>query len=551
MRFCFVSTSRGSHFMTELLGALASSVRATGHSAELVLDEFSPLVEDLVYVVIPHEFDAWGSSAGGPDAVQRARTIALCTENPGTPWFEQTYRLVAEFGAAVSINRSSAAELRRRGIRCEHVQLGYFAGWDRWQRDETAARPIDVLYLGAADERRDPLLARIGARLWARECQFLVPPLEPRTAPRPDFLVETQKYERLASAKVLLNLHRTTSTAFEWMRFLEAICNGCVVVSEPSLDALPLVAGEHFVEAGAERIPGAIEALLDDPARLREMRLGAYDFVRERLPMAAAGGRLVELASELPHEPPANRALPAVVASTAAARPQHSSVASVAPPRRRRLPSLRSVSATLARRLSTERTAGRLAETPAYEFADPRVSVLHVAPAERELAATRNQLAANTRSEYLLVLPAAGGIFPATVERLARALDENANALFAYSMIAVLDGREAVELRGSLPWEPERLRRENWIDLPVLIRREPLLALGGWATDPALYGIEDFELWCRCAEGGYGAAHVPQVLAWHPRAESSAPRDVASLEPAATALLHERCPRLFGATPAS
>ncbi|HXP29269.1 MAG TPA: hypothetical protein VN804_05905, partial [Solirubrobacteraceae bacterium] len=134
-----------------------------------------------------------------------------------------------------------------------------------------------------------------------------------------------------------------------------------------------------------------------------------------------------------------------------------------------------------------------------------------------------------------------------TVERLVRALDDDADALFSYPMVAVFDGPRPVELRGSLPWEPERLRRENWIDAPVLIRRAPLLALGGWATDPALRGLEDFDLWCRCAEGGYGAAHVPQVLAWHPRTGDSAPRDVASLAPAVTALLHERCPRLFGA----
>ena len=36
--FCFVSTSRGSHFMTELLASLAASVEAAGHSVELRLD---------------------------------------------------------------------------------------------------------------------------------------------------------------------------------------------------------------------------------------------------------------------------------------------------------------------------------------------------------------------------------------------------------------------------------------------------------------------------------------------------------------------------------
>src|SRR5664280_344906 len=84
MRFCFVSTRRGSRFMTELLAAISAATAAAGHTTELVFDEFPPLREECVYVVIPHEFQAWGDPSGFPDARQRARTIALCTETPGT-----------------------------------------------------------------------------------------------------------------------------------------------------------------------------------------------------------------------------------------------------------------------------------------------------------------------------------------------------------------------------------------------------------------------------------------------------------------------------------
>jgi hypothetical protein len=300
MRFCFVSTRRGSPFMTELLAAISAATAAAGHTTEFVFDEFPPLRDECVYVVIPHEFRAWGDPGGFPDARQCERTIALCTENPGTEWFEQTCQLVPQFAAAVSINRSSATELQRRGIRCEHLQLGYSPLWDSWKRDESVERPIDVLYLGAADPRRDPLLAGFGRDLSARMCQFLIPPLEPRTRPRPDFLKGADKYHRLRSAKILLNLHRTTSSALEWMRFLEAICNGCVVVSEPCLDGDPLVPGEHFVAVSVEGIGPAIDHLLDQPDQLQLMRERAYDFVREELPMGSAAQRLAELATELP-----------------------------------------------------------------------------------------------------------------------------------------------------------------------------------------------------------------------------------------------------------
>jgi hypothetical protein len=301
MRLCFISTRRGSAFMTELLLALSDACADAGHTVELAFDAFPPIDDgETVYVAIPHEFYAHGDPSGLPDAHQRARTIALCTENPGTPWFDHTLELVTRFAAAVSINRSSAVALEQRGVPCAHIQLGYVPTWDTWYRDDSIPRPIDVLYLGAADPRRDPLLPGIRDALPARACQFLVPPLEVRTAPRPDFITGADKYHRLRSSRVLLNLHRTTSLAFEWMRFLEAICNGCVVVSESSLDPEPLIPGEHFLVADVDEIATVVDELLDDPARLLALRHRAYDFVRRELSMRPAAERLAELAGELP-----------------------------------------------------------------------------------------------------------------------------------------------------------------------------------------------------------------------------------------------------------
>jgi Glycosyl transferases group 1 len=592
MQFCFVSTRRGSHFMTELLGAFADALADEGHSVELVLDAFPQRDLDCVYVVVPHEFDAWGDPSGFPDARQRARTIALCTENHGTEWFEATYRLISQYAAAAAINRASAAELRRRGIRCEHVQLGYVPSWDSWRRDEATRREIEVLYLGAADPRRDPLLAGLGGDLARRRCEFLVPPLEPRTGPRPDFLTGARKYQRLRAAEVLLNLHRTTSAALEWMRFLEAICNGCVVVSEPSIDGDPLIAGEHFVEARADRIGQVIDDLLDEPDSLRATRQRAYDFVREELPMRSAATRLAELAAELPRSasPETGRALGAAVASDAevalalrltqagteptsrcleqARRPVEDGGASpgvfgTTPARRgperliRRLRralgtdgtiDIRSRSYDQARpHVSVISVVAPGNEQPAVEAlvsigesSDCRLEVLTVAtatggpllerfsrdhpslpfasyrvPAIDTPGAALNRLIEHARGDHVFVMDPRGGVFPGTLTRLAEALDGDRMASFAYSMVAVFEGERATKLRSSLPWEPVRLMRDDWIDGMALVRRERLIELGCFTTDPSLAGWEAFDLWCRCAEtGGYGL-HVPQVLAWH------------------------------------
>jgi hypothetical protein len=613
MRFCFVSTSRGSPFMTELLSAVCAATASEGHTVDFAFDEFPPLHEGGVYVVIPHEFRAWGNPRGFPDQRQRARTIALCTENPGTQWFEATHRLVRQFAAAMSINRSSTAELRRLGIPCEHLQLGYTSLWDSWLGDPAAERQIDVLYLGAADPRRDPLLGGCGQHLWKRECQFLVPPLEPRQRPRPDYLSGAEKYERLRSARVLLNLHRTTSAALEWMRFLEAICNGCVVVSEPCLDSEPLVAGEHFVAARADSIALVVDRLLDDPEELRRLRERAYDFVREELPMGHAVDQLAELAAELPLQP-LDTLDPAFTSGATPAQPagapgETAGATSIQAHEPRRL--LRDIF----QRVSRGRRPGVeiRAQTPAYAAATPQVSVVvtvhgrkrdaaealagvaasrccelevlvldeaadgrsaaavrcflddhqwlpaallrrlasrGLADSRNTLADSRNTLAERARGEYVFILDADGGIYPSALERLVTALDADRQATFAYPMVAVFDGDGPVELLSSLPWEPERLKRGDRVDAMALVRRERLLELGGYATDPRLAGWEDFHLWCQCAEAGDHGVHVPQVLGWRRRTASSMPRPETGT-PATWALMQARFPQLLGVASAA
>ncbi len=601
MRFCFVSTSRGSPFMTELLSAVSAATASAGHTVDFAFDEFPPLEDRDVYVVIPHEFRAWGNPRGFPDPGQRARTIALCTENPGTEWFEATHQLVPQFAAAMSINRASTAELRQLGIPCEHLQLGYTSLWDTWLGDPSAERQIDVLYLGAADPRRDPLLGGCGRHLWRRDCQFLVPPLEPRRRPRLDYVSGAEKYERLRSARILLNLHRTTSAALEWMRFLEAICNGCVVVSEPCVDSEPLIAGEHFVAARADSIALVADRLLDDPEELRRLREAAYDFVRSELPMSHAVDQLAELAAELPLRPLDTRD-PTFTSGAATAQPprapgEPARATSIEAREPRRL--LRNIS----RRVSRGRRPGAefRAQTPAYAAAAPRVSVavtvhgrerdavetlasvaaslrcelevlvLDEAPDRRSAAAargflndhpwlpaallhgptncglgeSRNTLVERARGEYVFMLDADGGIYPSALERLVMALDADRQATFAYPMVAVFDGDGPVELLGSLPWEPDRLKRGDRIQAMTLIRRERLLELGGYATDPRLAGWEDFHLWCQCAEAGDHGVHVPQVLGWRRQTSSSMPRWETGAPPT-WALMQARFPQLLG-----
>ena len=332
MRLCLVKASRANSFMHELIDVVGDTARDLGVEVADVWDAF-PATDDgqSVYVLVPHEYFALAPVTGWPSLTQRRRTIAFCTEHPGTEHYEASFSLLRGLGGAVDINRSAAAESGRRGVRAEHFQLGYVRRWDRWGGDPGAERPIEVLYLGSADERRARLLAGYSDVLWRRHCRVLVSPMQPKAESRGDFLVGEAKWDLARASRVLLNLHRGASRAFEWQRCLEAICNGCVVVSEHSDDLDLLVPGVHLVSAQPGSVGYLADHLLDRPDLLARIRDDAYAFVRDELSVVPSVEALLAIAHRLARRPRRIRrgALPRVART---ASPPVPAVATEPPP---------------------------------------------------------------------------------------------------------------------------------------------------------------------------------------------------------------------------
>jgi cellulose synthase/poly-beta-1,6-N-acetylglucosamine synthase-like glycosyltransferase len=130
----------------------------------------------------------------------------------------------------------------------------------------------------------------------------------------------------------------------------------------------------------------------------------------------------------------------------------------------------------------------------------------------RGLAATRNTGIQQARTGRLLMLDADNEVRPLAIARLMDALDADPKASFAYGIMEQFTSDGPVGLLSSFGWDPERLRIGNYIDAFSLIRAEELRALGGYSSDPRLYGWEDYDLWARMAESGRHAAFVPEII---------------------------------------
>lgn len=282
-------------FMEELLADVAATVTAVGGSASSHRGSVSEVVsDDCVAVIVPHEYYALTTP---PDPNLRKRTIGFGVEHPGTQSFENSAEATRDLASSFEIAEASVAEMTRRGVACERFVLGYNRRWDSVAFP--GDRDIDVAHLGTADESRLGLLAPVAADLASYRLQLLLPPHEWMSGERPDFMIGEKKHRLLRRSRIILNLHREGSTAFEWVRALDAIRNKCVVLTAPSTGLAPLVPGEHLLVARPETMSSIAMAALADPESLAAIADSAYQLCSEQLNMESSARRLVEIADDV------------------------------------------------------------------------------------------------------------------------------------------------------------------------------------------------------------------------------------------------------------
>ena len=289
LTIAFVSAPGSSVFMAELLAGVADAVTALADPDVTVVSHHG-LVSDVVdgatvAVVVPHEYLAVAPPE--PDDVL-AHTVAFGVEHPGTSTFRASTRVGHGSGRGsrspsapwTACPHGASTARCSPWATCRAGTSGVAARLSATSTSPTSGRPNRAGY---------GILAHAAPALAALRTELLAPPHEPMTGPRPDFLVGADKWRLLARSKVLVNLHREDKSALEWVRVLEAMHNGCVVVTEPSSDLGPLVPGEHLLVAHPENVGLVAAAVARD------------DALRERI--ATAGPRCAA-ASTWPRPPP-------------------------------------------------------------------------------------------------------------------------------------------------------------------------------------------------------------------------------------------------------
>jgi hypothetical protein len=462
---CFVLAPGQNYFFVEVAEAMKLELAGVGVRSEISREGFPPLRDGLVYVLIPpHEFRGLAPPEHWPTPAQLERTMFYCFEQPGTKFFDEDVRMSrGPVGAVLDINAGSVEAFREKGVLAHHAPLGWTSAWTFPERRK---RDVDLLHLGIYSPRRGEALARSAERLARRRTALVLGDDHgPNSGKQPNFTIGDEKWDLLARSRVLLNIHVGDRPYFEWLRVIQAICNGVLVVSEHSTGTPPLRAGEHFVSGAADELVALAEPYLEDEELRATMAGRALDYLRQRLPLSATAQRVSLIAEDVGRRPVTPGSHDEVVAW-----PDNSGI-----------------------------RAEVLREAPAAEAGDG--SALFE-PGDDEVA---------------LIEDSHMRFFPGGLSRLETALAYYPGAAFAWGLV-VEDG-DPPKLRNVFPWQPWRLAGAGYIERPVLWRAGALRALG--TVGSTLNGDSGNALYRRAAARGMYGVHVPEMVAWRDRLDQS------------------------------
>ncbi len=142
------------------------------------------------------------------------------------------------------------------------------------------------------------------------------------------------------------------------------------------------------------------------------------------------------------------------------------------------------------------------------DYRRPKTRVIHAG--HGGVSAARNLGIANTSGTYLCALDADDRLDATYFEKAVPVLDADPAIAFVSCWLRTFGDEE-------WEWKPERcdlpaLLWEDTVLTAALVRREAVVAVGGYDTRIPIQGIEDWDLWLTLVERGYRGTILREVL---------------------------------------
>lgn len=323
-------SSEGNFFMQEIAELLIWGLQSAGIDA-VYRNETASKEEnfDFRIFVAPHEFFYLGSGIDWTPLAGLKNSVLYNVEQAQTPWFCRAIPLLLKAPLILEINFQTAALLKNGGCNVVHFMPGYLSDCRyikpvldvsdiallngycfakktlNWQeQDRLDDRPIDILFIGSAAQRRDSTLTRLAelSESYRFVCVYThqTAPLNNRTYRSTSTAINCALGQR---AKIVLNIHRDWLGYFEWSRMvLQGFWQGSCVVSDFGLPNPIFDPGTHYLEESARHLGELIHWLLDSAdgrQKLEEIRHAGWQRAKELGSMKVALSPVLSALEEL------------------------------------------------------------------------------------------------------------------------------------------------------------------------------------------------------------------------------------------------------------
>ena len=284
----------------ELAHAIRAELEALGAGPRVVRRPRDPSEGVPLLVVAPHEVlpalqretrEQFGSIV--------AQSLLLVLAHPSSPAWQAALPYAEHAAALLHASDAGVAAFKRLGRRVRRFPIGYHATFEATE-GRAAERDVDVAFVGVTSPLRLRELAEAAPVLAAHRTAIHLPD----TSATPsgavlDYLGAEERNALYARSSLALDLHHDDDNGFGWLRAVQAICNGAVVLAEEADDHLPLQPDRHFLQVRDGDLGASVESALAEPARLEEIRTEADRFLRTELPLSSAVAAVADLADDV------------------------------------------------------------------------------------------------------------------------------------------------------------------------------------------------------------------------------------------------------------
>ena len=284
------SSSLGNYFFNEIQELIGEGLKNLGYSVT-ICDENKGFIKRAKQhiVVAPHEFFYLGKGQKLLNRKTPEGLILLNTEQPSSKWFDLAFNTFHKAMSIWDMEYNSCQRLKKHIKYVHYLPLGYIPNKALFKEvkklpihdgtqfleanikeqsflnESFEKRPIDILFIGHASERRQAFFAKYANVFSAFRCYFHFTNIStgPVIPGKTTFMNTETVIGLVQRSKIVLNIHHGVDEYFEWHRMiLQGVGQKALVVTEPSGEAPPFEKGRDYVETAIEDIPQTITHLL-------------------------------------------------------------------------------------------------------------------------------------------------------------------------------------------------------------------------------------------------------------------------------------------------